>query len=210
MCRMNQVRVRATERGAESPSRGCGTPASAASAPLDGFEHPATLRGRQVLVRPLPRALSALTHSPAQVGQLLVSTKASSGVRLAQPSGTVSQTKPGHLRSGLAATMRRSPRADARRRAPDHPLKPPTPHALAAVAVHVGELDTRIPETHPHRRRRDGLGRLVTGGVAAAQPDPAIRVIVAQHVHAAIQVRGSVRSKLRSSAIGSGAMAGGA
>lgn len=39
------------------------------------------------------------------------------------------------------------------------------------VAVHVGELDTGIPEAHPGGWRRDGLGRLVTGGVAAAQPD---------------------------------------
>ena len=50
-----------------------------------------------------------------------------------------------------------------------------------AVAVHVGELDTGIPEAHPGGRRRDGLGRLVIGGVAAAQPDPAVRVVVAQH-----------------------------
>jgi hypothetical protein len=57
-----------------------------------------------------------------------------------------------------------------------------------AVAVQVGELHARVAEPHPGGRRRDSLGRLITRAVPPPQPDPAVRVVMAQHVDAAVRV----------------------
>ena len=57
-----------------------------------------------------------------------------------------------------------------------------------AVAVDVGELDTRVAQAQARRGRGDGVGGGVTGGVVVAQPGPRVGVVVAQDVDAAIEV----------------------
>jgi hypothetical protein len=57
-----------------------------------------------------------------------------------------------------------------------------------AVAVDVGELDAGVAEAQARGWRGDGVGGLVTGGVVVAQPEPAVGVVVAQDVDAAVEV----------------------